>query len=201
MRTRKQKAPRPYQRWSIRSIVNLLARLTDQQVVNIVSKSRKPEYKVPRFISIYLIRKYVQWPTRIGRPPLKIVGKHFNMHHSSILSCLTTVQNMIDTQDEEYMALLKKCEEIISPEILVKAIFIGTEGFCNYQVNKSYQLIIKNDPNGVIIVDDFDRKAMQSQFKSLGMFLDCWDQVSIIKPEISNLEYSNSEKCTQESAT
>lgn len=91
---------------TIDQVTGIISELTGIKVDEMKTPSRRAEIAMPRQVSIFLIHKMVKWPNNRGNVPLQTIGKVFNRHHTTVITSLKTVSDMVDTDQERYVNLL-----------------------------------------------------------------------------------------------
>jgi len=93
-------------------IVSIICHITGLTLADLRRKLRKQNYVEARYVSVYMIRKYVQeWPDNKGKVPLTRIGAYLNRDHTTIIHGLEEIEYMIETKNKPYMDLINKFEQ------------------------------------------------------------------------------------------
>ena len=81
------------------SIITVVCKYFDLELIDIKSKCRNRNFVIPRQISMYFIRKYT---------PLTLfaTGKLFNRDHTTVLHSISTVNGFLSIKDTGFMKII-----------------------------------------------------------------------------------------------
>jgi len=91
-------------------VSELLKDRLSKPYIDITEYCNRPEYVRPRFVYIYMLRKYTT-------ATVKEIGAYMNRNYGSVLHACKMVNRMIYVKDIEYWHEVKKAESVILQHI------------------------------------------------------------------------------------